>query len=284
MKSNKVVICCALTGGATPKSKSEYLPVTPDEIAEDVVRVGLAGASYVHIHARDKQNPEQAVNDADVYTEIVEKIREKCKEANLDMVINLTTGVPIGTYEERFAHAKKLRPEMMSLDVGSFNYWDREVYANHPDYLRMACKMALECDIKPEIEVFDSGHIRSAQTYIDEGLLKAPCHYQFVLGAGGAMAGTIDNVVFLKNMLPEGATWSATGIGTDHLPVMYAALAAGCDVVRVGLEDNLYYSRGVKASNEMLVKRAVEVAKLAGREIATAEEAREILGLTRKCL
>ncbi len=280
-KSNKVIICAALTGAVTPKEKSPNHPITPDEIAADVVRCAKAGAAAVHLHARDINA--KGTMSADVFTEIFEKTKAACQEAGVDVIINLTTsGAMNCTKEERVAHIQKLKPEMMSYDVGSFNWDDAFIYDNSPDFLRLAGKVALECDVKPEIEVFDSGHIRSTQTYIKEGLLKAPAHYQFVLGVGGAMEGTIDNVVFLRNMLPEGATWSATGIGTAHMPVMYAALAAGCDMLRVGLEDNVYLSRGVKASNEALVKRAVQVATTFGREIATADEAREILGITRK--
>lgn len=284
MKSNKIIICCALTGAGTQKSAAPSLPVTPEEIAEDVVRVGRAGASYVHLHARDPKNPAVPINDTAVYRDILDAVREKCKEADLDMVINMTTGLAFKNDESRYAHARELLPELMSLDIGSFNYNDKFLYSNPPDFLREACKMALEYDIKPEIEVFDTGHIRSAETFIKEGILKTPCHFQFVLGAGGAMDGTIENLIFLKNMLPEGSTWSATGIGITHVPILYASIAAGCDVLRVGLEDNIYYARGVKATNEMLVKRAVEAAKLAGREIANAAETREILGITRKCL
>lgn len=280
-KSNKLFICAALTGAATPKEKSPHHPITPDEIAADVVNCAKAGAAAVHIHARD----EHAVGtmNLDTFTEIFEKTREACLKAGVDVIINLTTSGEKGaSIEKKVAHIKALKPEMMSYDVGSFNWDDRWIYANSPEFLRVAGKVAIENDVKPEIEVFDSGHILSTNTYIKEGLLKAPCHYQFVLGVGGAMQGTVDNIVFLRNMLPESATWSATGIGAYHLPVMYASLAAGCDGLRVGLEDNVYISRGVKASNVALVERAVQVATIFGREIATAEEAREILGITRK--
>lgn len=280
-KSNKLIICAALTGAETPKEKSPYHPITPDEIAADVVKCAQAGAAAVHIHARDKDA--KGTMDLRVFTEIFEKTKNACQTAGVDVIINLTTSGQMGaSIEEKVAHIKALKPEMMSYDVGSFNWDDKWIYDNSPDFLRHAGKVALEYDVKPEIEVFDSGHILSAGTYVKEGLLKAPCHYQFVLGVGGAMQGTVENIVFLRNMLPEGATWSATGIGTYHLPVIFGALAAGCDGLRVGLEDNVYMSRGVKASNVALVERTVQIAKLFGREIATAQEAREILGITRR--
>ncbi len=280
-KSNKLIICAALTGAVTPKEKSPYHPITPDEIAADVVKVVKAGASCVHIHARNENA--MGTMSVDVFREIMEKTKAACQAENLDVIINLTTSGEKGaTIEQRVAHIRELKPEMMSYDVGSFNWDDVWIYDNSPEFLRLAGKVAIENDVKPEIEVFDSGHIRSVNTYVKEGLLKAPCHYQFIMGVGGAMEGRVEDLVFLKNMLPEGATWSASGIGPKHLPVMYASLALGCDALRVGLEDNVYLKRGVKASNEDLVKRAVDIATTFGREIATAQEAREILGITRK--
>ncbi len=282
MAKDKVFITAALTGAVTPKAISPYHPISPDEIAADVVRCAKAGASVVHLHARDENA--QGTMSVEVYDQIWEKTQAAVKAAGVDVVINLTTSgtMYIVSNEERVAHVRKLKPEMMSFDIGSFNWGDAMLYDNNPDFLRLAGKVAVENNIKPEIEVFDSGHIPSAQTYIKEGLLIEPCHFQFILGVGGAMSGRIDNLVFLKNLLPAKCTWSASGIGTYHMPVMFAALAADCDGIRVGLEDNVYLSRGVKATNEQLVARAKTVVETYGKKVATAEEAREILGITRK--
>lgn len=281
MKSNKLFICAALTGAVTPKAKSPYHPISPEEIAEDVVKCAKAGAAIVHLHGRDKDA--QGTMDLDVFTEIFERTKDLCTKEGVDVIINLTTSGEKGaSIEKKVAHIKALKPEMMSYDIGSFNWDDMWIYDNSPEFLRTAGKVAVDNDVKPEIEVFDSGHIRSFATYEKEGLLKAPGHFSFVLGVGGAMDGSVENIIFLRDKLPEGATWSATGVGTWHLPVIFGALAAGCDGLRVGLEDNIYLSRGVKGSNEDFVKRTVEIAKLYGREIATAEETRNILGITRK--
>jgi uncharacterized protein (DUF849 family) len=143
--------------------------------------------------------------------------------------------------------------------------------------------------VKPEFEVFDTGHIDSVMYYVNKHGIPKPPHIQFIMGVGGSMPGTAENLAFMVNKLPEGATWSVSGIGKCHMPMMLAGLALGCDGLRVGLEDNVMYGKDkdgnkIIATNEMLVKRAVDLAKLAGREIATAQEAREILGITRNCL
>ncbi len=137
--------------------------------------------------------------------------------------------------------------------------------------------------------MFDTGHIDSVMYYVNKHGIPKPPHIQFIMGVGGSMPGTAENLAFLVGKLPEGATWSVSGIGRCHMPMMLAGLALGCDGLRVGLEDNVVYGKDengnkIIATNEMLVKRAVELAKLAGREIATADEAREILGITRNCL
>ena len=203
------------------------------------------------------------------------------KAEGLNPIINLTTSGGIGTDEERVTNIRNHKPEMCSFDSGSFNWADWFVYDNPPSFLRLCAKVCLEHDIKPEVEVFDSGHIVSMETYIREGLIKLPVHYQFVLGVGGAMKGTVKNMQFLHSMLPEGSTWSATGIGVYHMPVMLAALALGADGIRVGLEDNIYITEGVKTTNTALVERAVRLGEIADREIATPDEAREMLGITR---
>ena len=132
--------------------------------------------------------------------------------------------------------------------------------------------------------MFDTGHIDSVMHYVNRWDIPKPPHIPFIMGVGGAMPGTTENLAFLVNELPEGSTWSVSGIGRAHMPMLLAGLALGCDGLRVGLEDNIYLSRGVIATNVQLVERAVEISKLAGREIATADDAREILGITRNCL
>ena len=167
---------------------------------------------------------------------------------------------------------------MASYDAGSFNWMPAGVHTNSPQFLEELGNICTARDIKPEYEIFDTGMMGIVDYYVGKGNLKTPGQYCFVLGVKGGMEATVENLLFLKNKLPEGSTWSAFGIGKSHLPIMYATLALGGNI-RVGLEDNVYYSKGVKASNEMLVERAVRVVKEFGKEPATAQEAREILGL-----
>ena len=180
------------------------------------------------------------------------------------------------------AHLRELRPEMCSYDVGSFNWACGGLFFNGPQFLEALAACCRENGIKPEIEIFDAGMLGNALEYIRRGVLKPPCHFQFVLGVLGAMDGSVENLEYLHRRLPDNCTWSVTGIGKAHLPMMLTGLALGCDGIRVGLEDNIYLEKGVLATNTQLVQRAAQIAKLAGREIATANDARELLGISRQ--
>jgi len=225
----------------------------------------------------------------EMFTKTVELAREKCKAAGVDIIINLTTSG--GEYEDhkRLQHLGALKPEMCSFDPNTLNWANSYIFENSPRMLNKLAQEVVKHDIKPEFEVFDTGHIDSAMYYVNKHGIPGNPHIQFVLGVGGSMQGTTENLAFLVNKLPKGATWSVTGIGKCHVPMMLAALSLGCDGLRVGLEDNVMYGKDAEgnkiiATNEMLVQRAVDLAKLAGREIATAQEAREIMGITRNCL
>ena len=279
MKSNKLIISAALTGAMTPKKVCPALPVTPEEIAADVVACAKAGAAAVHIHVRDEKY--RFTMDTQRFSDAFYAIRDACIRENVDVIVNLTTSNGPGTDEIRLAHLDKLRPEMCSYDAGTLN-WGAAIFENSPQFLEKLGTAVQEWDIKPEIEVFDASMIGNAIRLIQRGFLRSPAHFQFVLGAEGGLEGTIDSVNFLLPKLPENSTWSITGIGRAHMPCLLAGLAAGCDGLRVGLEDNIYLGKGVPANNVQLVERAVRIATLAGREIATAAEAREILGITRK--
>lgn len=278
----KLIITAAITGADTDKNLTPHIPLTPAEIADDVVRVVKAGAAIVHIHVRDDEG--FGSMDTDRFIEAYKLSKAALEKNGLDAILNLTTsGAKEGTCadELRLAHLKVLRPEMCSFDAGTINFGCDFVFDNSPAFLEKLCNTTLECEIKPEIEIFDAGMMGNAKYYMDKGLLKAPCHFQFVLGVLGGLEGTVENLQFLVNRLPAGSTWSVTGIGKAHMPMMLAGLAMGCNGIRVGLEDNIYYSHGVKATNAQLVERAVTLAKLSGREIASAEEARQILGIRR---
>ena len=223
------------------------------------------------------------------FTEAVEKTRELCKKEGVDIIINLTTSG--GEYEDhkRLQHLSALEPEMCSFDPNTINWANSYIFENSPRMLNKLSQEVVKCDIKPEFEVFDTGHIDSVMYYVNKWNIPQPPHIQFIMGVGGSMPGTTENLAFLVNKLPAGATWSVSGIGKAHMPMMLAGLALGCDGLRVGLEDNVMFGKnpdGTKdiATNVRLVERAVQLAKLAGREIATADEAREILGIKRHCL
>lgn len=281
---NKLIISAALTGSAISKEAAPTVPYHADEIAEQVVAVAKAGAAVVHIHVRDDSG--WPTMSTEKFTDAFVAIKKAVEAAGVDVVVNLTTSGSnkIEPYEVRLAHLKKLRPEMCSYDSGTFNWNYGGVFVNDPGFLEELSACVVEYDIKPEFEIFDIGMINNALYYIKKHSIPTPCHFQFVLGVGGAADGTTKNLVFLRDMLPEGSTWSVTGIGIRHMDMMLAGLSMGCDGLRVGLEDNLYMSRGVKATNVQLVERAVQLARLAGREIATAEEARRILGIRRHSL
>lgn len=280
----KLIITAALSGTSTSKEKAPSVPYHAEEIAEQVVAVAHAGASIVHIHVRDDDG--FATMRTEKFEEAFSAIKKAVKKAGTDIIINLTTSgsVVLEPNSVRLAHLKKLRPEMCSFDAGSFNWNCGGVFVNAPDFLEQLSACAVEYDIKPEMEIFDSGMLGNALYYIEKYGIPTPCHFQFVLGVGGAAAGNTKNLVYLKEMLPPGSTWSVTGIGRSHMDMMLAGLSMGCTGLRVGLEDNLYLARGKKATNVELVNRAAALARLAGREIASAQEARAILGIRRNAL
>ncbi len=294
-KSNKIIIQACLCGAGTKKAQAPTVPYTPEEIARQAVDCAKAGASIVHIHVReDKEvNGEMQIGyksmSLDKFTETVQLCRKYCAEAGVDVLINLTTSG--GEYEDykRLQHLGALKPEMCSFDPNTLNWANSYIFENSPRFLNLLSEEVVKHDIKPEFEVFDTGHIDSVMYYVNKHDIPKPPHIQFIMGVGGSMPGTAENLAFLVGKLPEGATWSVSGIGKCHMPMMLAGLALGCDGLRVGLEDNVMYGKDengnkIIATNVMLVERAVALAKLAGREIATADDARQILGITRNCL
>jgi 3-keto-5-aminohexanoate cleavage enzyme len=264
----------------TTKDQNPNVPITPDEIAADGLECVKAGASILHIHVRDAKGVN--VMDKDIFVEVVGKIREKVAAAGLDVVINVTTSGSKFTYEQRMSHLALVKPEMCSYDPGTMNWGNSYVFLNEPKFLEELGTLSQELGVKPEIEIFDAGMIGNTNHYLKNGFLKAPLHCQFVLGVAGGMPGTVESLAYLLPKIPAGSTWSISGIGKYHMPCMLMGLAEGCDGLRVGLEDNIFFEKGVLATNPQLVARAVELGKLAGREIANAAETREILGLTKK--
>ena len=270
---SKTIITAALTGTITPKTANPHIPCTPAEIAEDAVRVWKEGAAIVHIHVRDDN--EMGCMDPKKFRETVERIRDKT-----DLVINLTTsGGPTPTDEGRWEHLIELKPEMASFDSGTFNWLPGPPFMNTSDFLCKLGKVMIENKVKPEIEVFDTGMINAAIYFMEKAqVLEMPLHFQFVLGVTGMAKAEPAVVTMMHQMLPAGCTWSALGIGQGHLPVLLTTLALGGHV-RVGLEDNIYYSKGRLATNSELVMRAARLIRENNNEPATPDEARAILGL-----
>ena len=294
-KSNKVIIQVCLCGAGTKKAQAPTVPYTADELAEQIVACAKAGASVAHIHVREDKMVNGVMEigyksmSLEKFTEAVEKTRAACKAAGVDIVINLTTSG--GEYEDhkRLQHLSALKPEMCSFDPNTLNWANSYIFENSPRMLNKLAAEVVKNDIKPEFEIFDTGHLDSAMYYVKKHNIPGNPHMQFIMGVGGSMPGTADCLAWMVGKLPAGCTWSVSGIGRAHMPMMLAGLALGCDGLRVGLEDNIMYGKtpdGQKiiATNVQLVERAVELSKLAGREIATADDARAILGITRNCL
>jgi len=275
---NKLIITAALVGNGTTKDKAPSVPYTADEIARDAVICAKAGAAIIHIHVRDDEG--RPTMDTQRFINAHTAARKALNAASLDAILNLSTG-GLGSDELRTAHIEAVKPEMCSYNPGSINWGTAFVYLNPPSLMERLGHVCQKTGTKPEIEIFDTAMFTNVVDCCKAGILKAPCHFQFIMGIPGGMNGNIKNVSFLLDLLPAGSTWSITGIGRSHIPMMLAGLAAGSNGIRVGLEDNILMSKGVVASNESLVKRAVELGKLAGREIATAAEARTILGVKR---
>lgn len=273
---SKTIITVATTGAWPTKENNPNIPLTPKEIAEDVYECYKAGAAIAHLHMRDDAG--KGTMSKEKFEETVALIREKC-----DIVLNLTTSGDLNaTDETRQAHLKSIRPEMASYDCGSMNWMNNSLFINHPKFLEELGMTMQEYGVKPEIEIFDAGMIYNSLYYLKNGFLKAPLHYQFVLGAAGGTAATVENLVYLKSLIPAGSTWSALGIGKGHVPIILAAIALGGHV-RVGMEDNVVFAPKVLAdSNAQFVTRAANIIREAGNEVATPEDAREILGLKRK--
>lgn len=274
----KVILTVATTGAWPTKKDTPYVPLQPEEIADEVFACFKAGASVAHIHVRDDKD--KASMSFVKFEKAVKLIRERC-----DIVLNLTTSGGLGfTDEERMKPFIELRPEMASYDCGSMNWGHSSVFINSPSFLEKLGMTMKEIGVKPEIEVFDAGMVYNADYYLKKGILDSPPHYQFVLGAPGGMTATVENLVFLKNLIPKDATWSALGIGKGHLPILYTTLALGGDI-RVGMEDNIFYSKGLLAkSNVEFVERAKRIAAEMSKEISSPDETRELLGLRRQVL
>ncbi len=272
----KLIITVAPTGSVPRKKDTPYVPVTPDEIAQTAYLCEQEGASIIHVHCRDDE--ERPTSRYEIFQETVDKIRRRTKL----IVMTSTSGIA-GAGDEPRAQPLRTNPEMGSLTTGSLNFAGRKpsvVYVNTVETTQFLAKRMLDLAIKPEIEAFDVGFISQAKNLIEMGLVREPAHFQLVMGVDGGIPATPENLLFMRNQLPSNATYVVAGMSRMQLPVTTIATLIGGHV-RVGLEDNLYLKKGVLARNEELVARAKHVAEDLQREVATADEARRILGLTR---
>jgi uncharacterized protein (DUF849 family) len=296
----KVIVTAALTGGGSTPSMSPYLPITPQQLADEAVRACEAGAAVAHVHVR---NPEtgQPSSNLEYFREVATKVKSRC-----NIVLCLTTGgTPEMTVEERAKVVGALKPELATFNAGSMNFgiflgadsikeykyaWEKphllgsenSIFPNTFKTLREFSQMFAENDTKPELEVYDSGMVHNLAYLVQKGYLKKPLHIQFVLGTMGGLPATVNNLNFLYNSARETLgefTWSTCAIGRFQFPMCTVAMVMGGNT-RVGMEDNLYVSKGVLAkSNAELVEKMVRIAREFGNEPATPDEARKTLGL-----
>lgn len=292
--SRKVILTCAVTGNAPFNRKHVQMPVTPSQIASSCVEAAKAGASIVHIHVRNPETGEGS-RDPILFKEVVDRLRS----TGIDIVINLTCGLgavlmpdpndesralpesDVLPVEERMGHLKECLPEIASLDITTGNQVEGSlefVYLNTTRTLRAMAKRFRELSIKPELEVFSAGDILFGNQLVKEGLIEGTPFFQMVLGVLWGAPASAQTMIYQSSLIAPSSAWAAFGIGREQMPmVAQSALLGGhC---RVGLEDNLYLSRGVFATNGQLVDRARSILSNIGMEVATPGEARAILGL-----
>ncbi|MGJ9385089.1 3-keto-5-aminohexanoate cleavage protein [Salipaludibacillus sp. CF4.18] len=286
----KVLLTAAVTGAGETTKKNNHVPVTPKEIAESAIESAKAGATVAHVHARDPITGGVS-HDIDHYREIVDRIRD----SKTDVIINITAGgggdfIPsldtpaaggdgshVQTPEERHKPIGQLLPEMCTLDCGSVNFGNM-IYVSPTEWLEKQAKLIQESGVKPELECFDTGHLRYAKHLVDNGLVDGDPMFQFCLGIPWGADADVETILYMKSRLPINASWSAFGIGRMQMRIVAQAAMLGGNV-RVGLEDNLYLKKGVLARNDQLVEKAVKLLEQQDIEVMTPQEARSYYGL-----
>jgi len=291
---DKTFITCAVTGNITKPDQTPHLPISPEHIANECLAAAGEGAAAVHIHVRDPATGRPSM-DVNLYRDVMERIRKK----DSTLIINLTTG-PGGRYVpnaddpklyapgttlvppmERVKHVVELKPDVCSLDLNTMNSGP-DVVINTPANVRKMAKAMNDAGVLPELEVFDSGDIHLARDLLADGTLKGPGLFTVVMGVKYGFASLPETVFYAKSILPAGAIWSAFGIGRFEYPMLAQTWLLGGNV-RVGLEDNIYLSKGVLArSNAELVEKARRIVEDLGGAVASVAEARAMLGLAKK--
>jgi 3-keto-5-aminohexanoate cleavage enzyme len=265
-----LIVTVAAVGAELSPKQTPHLPVTPAALGETAARCQAAGASIIHVHCRRDDGAN--TSDVERFRAAYDAIR-----AQSDLIVQFTTGGAIGMTAAERAAPLSLRPEMATLTCGTVNFGD-DVFENSFPIMRGILAEMQRHGVTPELEIFDWGHLSNAKRLAAEGLLAFPQHVDFVLGVPGGLDATVDHLAALVRELPAGCTWSVAGIGRAQLAMALAALAMGGHV-RVGLEDNIYYSKGRLARNDELVARVVRIAAETGREAATPDQARALLRL-----
>jgi 3-keto-5-aminohexanoate cleavage enzyme len=267
-----LIITVAGIGAELTPEQQPNLPVTPEQIAADAAACRAAGASIYHLHVRDPSGV--PTMDVGTFEHALAAIR-----SSTDLVVQFTSGGAVTDTEDARIAPLELRPDMASLTTGTVNFGE-DVFFNPVPLVRRFYRKMLELGIGPEFEIFEGGMVATARRLYEELSAGHHQHYDFVLGVPGALPAADEVIPFLRSLLPAGATWSATGIGKAHLPVTEAAIAQGGHV-RTGFEDVRYFEPGRLAqSNSELVGRVAAMARDAGREVATPETTRSLLGLT----
>lgn len=269
----KLILTAAITGAELDKTQCPVLPVTPEEQAIAARECVEAGASVIHLHVRDDEGkPSQELAH---FKRAVDAIKKACP---ITPIIQFSTGGAVGEKIERRIAPLDLKPDMGSFNIGTINFGE-DIFVNTFADMRGLAKAYAETKVIPEFEIYEIGHVDNLRKLIKDGLVKPPYHCQFVLGVPGALAGDVSALCYLVDHLPQPSTWAVAGIGRYELPLAVHAIVMGGHV-RVGLEDNIYYSKGEKAkSNAQLVARIARIAKEVGRPVATPAEARAMLGL-----
>ena len=292
---SSVFITCAVTGAGDTVGKSDKVPVAPAEIAADCIAAARAGAAVVHIHVREPNGAPS--RNTEYYAEVVDRVRS----SDVDVVVNLTAGMGgdlvLGSVEqplplsetgtdmagatERLDHVRRLRPEICTLDCGSMNFGEGDyVMTNASSILAEMARQIRELGVRPEIEVFDTGHLWQAKSLVQAGLIDDPVMVQLCMGIPWGAPPDLNTFMAMVNNVPDGWVFSAFSIGRDQLPYVALAAIAGGNV-RVGLEDNLYLGRGQLATNAQLVERAVQILQSINVDVKGPQEVRDQLKLTR---
>jgi len=290
----KTILSVAVTGNITRPDQHPKLPITPQDIVSEIIEAEAAGAAIAHIHVRDPETGAPSMR-VDLYRQVVDLLRQK----GSGIIINLTTG-PGGRFvpdkddpklaasgttllppQERVEHIVQIKPDICSLDLNTMFSGD-SVVINTPRNVRIMAEMIRDAGVMPELECFDSGDIHLAHDLLKEGVLDGPPLVQIVLGAKYGFSATPETLFYARSILPENARWTAFGIGRMEFPIVAQSYLLGGHV-RVGMEDNIYISRGkLTAGNAELVENAVSIIKRMGGNVATPDEARELLGLSKR--